>query len=98
MRVRLSVPIKHGEFYKAGDVIDVSEQTADRLFLLQLAVRAEIFQSQQPPGGGGPPETKPVDEMSKDELQAELAAYGVPFQANAKVSELKALLKEAQAQ
>lgn len=55
---------------------------------------------EDPFGGGGdenPLEPKPIDAMSKAELQAELAALGVPYKSSATVSDLKAMLKEAKA-
>jgi len=115
MRVKLLRPIKHGEFYKPGDVVDVSEKSAARLIRIKAAEKTTGGNAAPPPsgkqapeyrdddndtasgsGGGNTPE-KPVDEMSKDELEAELSNLGM-FQPGMKTSELKALLKKAKAQ
>jgi len=118
MRVKVLRPIKYNhEFYKPGDVIDITEESSVKLFRIKAAEKtADVTPpagkqapsagvqtppaENQTPSPGKPDDDdqqpeKPIDEMSKDELQAELTAFGVPFESGTKISELKAMLKKA---
>lgn len=111
MKVKLLSPVKHdGDFYEPGDVIDVSEKSATRLFRIKAAEKATDADGVVAPIGSFigvfPPAPahgddqqleKPIDRMSKEELQAELTAMGVPITSALTVLQLRSLLKQEKA-